>query len=91
MGKHKKNLPSKLSKCVTVAEITNLGNTWYMNSVLQYLNSMTPLVTYFKGDAYLKDIHPKSKYNGTLANEVGAAFKTMNGSAGPISLSNLKN
>ena len=61
-----------------------------MNSVMQCLNSLTPLVTYFKGEDYLRDIHPKSKYNGTLASEVGAAFKTMNSRAGPISLSSLK-
>ena len=62
----------------------------YMNSVMQGLNSLTPLVTYFEGNSYLADIHPDSKYKGTVANEVSEALKAMNGGTGPISLIGLK-
>ena len=86
--KHEKSLRSK---CKMVIGIKNLGNTCYMNSVMQCLNSLTPLVSYFEGNTYLGDIHSESKYNGTVANEVSNAFKAMNGRTGPISLVGLKN
>ena len=51
-----------------------------MNSVMQYLNCVTPLVAYFPGDAYLVDVNPSNSYDGTIAGEVGAGRKN------PVSL-----
>ena len=90
-SRHKQTLPPTHSKNTMIAGLTNLGNTCYMNAVMQCLNSLGSLVMYFKGGEYLKDIHPGSKYDGTLANEISATFKTMNSTPGPISLSSLKN
>ena len=62
-----------------------------MNSVMQCLNCVTPVVAYFLGDAYLVDINPSSSYDGTIAGEVGAAFSAMvAGRKNPVSLLALK-
>ena len=62
-----------------------------MNSVMQCLNCVTPLVAYFLGDAYLVDVNPSSSYDGTIAGEVGATFSAMvAGRKSPVSLLALK-
>ena len=67
--------------------LINHGNTCYMNSVMQCLNCVTPLVAYFLGDAHLVDVNPSSSYDGTFAGEVGAAFSAMvAGRKNPVSL-----
>ena len=48
-----------------------------MNSMMQCLSCVTPLVAYFLVDAYLMDVNPSSSYGGTIAGEVGAAFSAM--------------
>ena len=48
-----------------------------MNSVMQHLNCVTPLVACFLGDAYLVDVNPSSSCDGTIAGEVRAAFSAM--------------
>ena len=71
--------------------LANLGNSCYMNSVMQCLNCATPLVKYFTTGTHLVDINPLSPYHGTVAREVGAAFNSMmSGKKGPISLQSLK-
>ena len=57
--------------------LVNLGNSCYMNSVMQCLCCLTPLTMYFVKDTYLSDINPRSLYGGTVAEEVGATFKAM--------------
>ena len=62
-----------------------------MNSVMQCLNCVTPLVACFLGDAYLVDVNPSSSYDGTITGEVGAAFSAMvAGRKNPVSLLALK-
>ena len=62
-----------------------------MNSVMQGLTCVTPLVAYFLGDAYLVDVNPSNSYDGTIAGEVGAAFSAMvAGRKNPVSLLALK-
>ena len=69
----------------------NHGNTCYMNSVMQCLNCVTPLVAYFLGDAYLVDINPSSPYDSTIAGVVGAVFSALvAGRKIPVSLLALK-
>ena len=48
-----------------------------MNSVMQCLNCVAPLVAYFLGDVYLVDVNPSRSYDGTIAGEVRAAFSAM--------------
>ena len=74
-----------------VSGLINHGNTCYMNSVMQCLNCVTPLVAYFLEDAYLVDVNSSSPYDGTIAWEVGAAFSAMvAGRKNPVSLLALK-
>ena len=70
--------------------LLNIGNTCYMNSIMQCLNSVTSLAEYFKNDEYCRDIDPRSKHGGIFAREVGGAVKLMNRGRGPVSLHELK-
>ena len=47
--------------------LLNIGNTCYMNSVMQCLSSIVAFAEYFKGGEYCNDIDPKSKYGGVFA------------------------
>ena len=58
---------------------------------MQYLNSVTPLVSCFLGDAYLVEVNPSSSSDGTIAGEMGAAFSAVvAGRKNPVSLLALK-
>ena len=87
---HSKNITgtSLLSK---VSGLIKHGNTCYMNSVMQCLNCIIPLVAYFLRDASLADVNPSSSYDDTIAGEVGAAFSAVVvGRKNPVSLLALK-
>ena len=87
---HSKN-STGISLLPKVSGLINHGYACYRNSVMQCLNSVTPLVAYFIGDAYLVDVNSSRSYDGTIAGKVGAAFSAMvAGRKNPVSLLSLK-
>lgn len=72
--------------------LKNLGNTCYMNSIMQCLNNTKPLVKYFLSGAYSNDINPNSKSEGDVAEEVGAVVRALwSGQYRSIAMWDLKN
>ena len=57
--------------------LVNLGNSCYMNLVMQCLNCLAPLVKFFTKDAHLEEVTTPVSSGGTVANEVGAIFSAM--------------
>ena len=62
-----------------------------MNSVVQCLNCLAPLVKFFTKGAHLEEVTSLVSFGGTVANEVGAIFSAMlTGRRSPLSLMPLK-
>ena len=62
-----------------------------MNSVMQSLNCLAPLVKFFTKDAHLEEVTSPVLFGGTVANEVRAIFSAMlTGRRSPLSLMALK-
>ena len=62
-----------------------------MNSVMQCLNCLAPLVKFFTKDAHLEEVTSPVSSDGTVTNEVGVIFSAMlTGRRSPFSLMALK-
>jgi ubiquitin carboxyl-terminal hydrolase 8 len=58
--------------------LKNLGNTCYMNSIIQCINNTTPLVRYFCMGNYREDInHHNNSTRGEVAEEVAAVVRAL--------------
>ena len=64
--------------------LVSLGNSCYMNSVMQCLNCLAPLVKFFTKDAHLEEVTSQVSSGGTVANEVGAIFRSLNSKVGEL-------
>lgn len=72
--------------------LKNLGNTCYMNSIVQCLNNTKLFVKYFLDDTYSNDINPNSASDGEVAEEVGAVVRALwSGQYRSIAMWDLKN
>lgn len=85
--KKKSNCSSKRAKNVKMG-LVNLGNTFYINSIIQCLSNITPLTDYFlKGN-----IEEEINENGGTAKMLGVVFKALHdGQTHPINIKTFQN
>jgi len=57
--------------------LKNLGNTCYMNSILQCLSNTPQLTEYCISDKYKNNISRSNKTNGQVIEEVAALIKEL--------------
>lgn len=58
--------------------LKNLGNSCYMNSIIQCINNTTPLVRYFCLGEYHEDVnHHNNSTRGEVAEEVAAVVRAL--------------
>jgi len=57
--------------------LRNLGNTCYMNSLLQCLSNFTLPSQYFMGDSFRNDLNPRSETRGEIAIEFAEVIKML--------------
>lgn len=57
--------------------LKNLGNTCYMNSIIQCLSNTTPLARYFVSGDYRGDINRQTETRGEIAEELAAVVRAI--------------
>ncbi|XP_069679100.1 ubiquitin carboxyl-terminal hydrolase 8 isoform X2 [Periplaneta americana] len=57
--------------------LKNLGNSCYMNSIIQCINHTTPLAFYFCEGVYREDVNHNNSTRGEVAEEVAAVVRAL--------------
>lgn len=76
MDKKKEHIPVKRHYAGGKTGLINIGNTCYMNSILQCLSNTNPLRDYFLSEAYAEDLN-KRKPEWTVTREMVRLFNAI--------------
>ncbi|XP_071544229.1 uncharacterized protein [Panulirus ornatus] len=65
------------ARIVMPSGLPNLGNTCYINAVVQCLYQVNRLKEYLVRDLYRKDVHRGGEFNGEVATSLAGVFKAL--------------